>query len=291
MSNHQVHSLCQSVVNTLEPSQFSVMFPIRMQDTDNQLRVKPIGLLGIMQESAILDSEAAGRGLHWFYQRNLGWIVAQIRSIIYKRPMWQQQIRAITWFSEIGSMLCRREFFLVDEANQPLLSASTLWSCIDTSARKAVRLPADLVSAHSVYATRALDVPFRRPVRLQQNHDSWDSEFAVRHRHIDFNGHVNNLCYLEWILETLPHDFEDDYQLSEINIRFQKEIGPGDKVRTLAAEIGQSDKPAKHIAHEIILDPAGQNIASAETIWTRKTKPDFHHRGTILAKHKICEKV
>ncbi len=264
----------QKILEIPDTIKFSITLPLRMQDTDRSLHANPVSLLGIMQEAAILHSETVGRGLAWLTQRGLGWIVAQIRSVVFQIPVWRQEIRAATWFSDISSVLCRREFLLTDKHDQPLLAASSLWSCIRASTRKAVRPPPELVSAHPVYPYRTLNVPFRRPIRLHENHETWKSLFSARHRHIDFNGHVNNLTYLEWIMESLPDTFVASHSLREINIRFHREINPGDQIEACAAGIDESNSGAQRIAHEICLcHPKHLTLASAETMWQTDSHP------------------
>jgi acyl-ACP thioesterase len=248
------------------PGKFQITFPVRYQDTDPRLRITPTALVGIMQEAAILHSEAVGRGIDYLSSRNLSWMIVQTRAQIKKPPAWRTPVRVTTWPSEMGRLLSRREFILSDEEGKPFLTATTLWALMNTQKRRVTRGPAEVGNAYSVFEERALDGPFRRPPHCEN--PQMEKSFIIRRWEIDFNGHVNNLRYLDWMLETLPDDIWEGYYICELNIRYQKEAGPAGSVQALAVELTTDDQRQRRFAHEIRLGDTGEPIAVAETAWT-----------------------
>ena len=248
------------------PGKFQISFPVRYQDTDPRLRVTPTALVGVMQEAAILHSEAVGRGIDYLSSRHLSWMIVQTRAKIQKPPLWRTRVKVSTWPSEMGRLLSRREFILSDEEEQPFLVATTLWAFMNTQKRRVTRVPAEVGSAYAVLEERALDGPFRRPAHCAN--PELEKSFVIRRWEIDFNGHVNNLRYLDWMLETLPDDIWEGYYICELNIRYQKEAGPAGSVLALAVELDPEDKQRRRFAHEIRLGDSGEPIAVAETAWT-----------------------
>jgi acyl-ACP thioesterase len=247
-----------------EQGKFTTKFPVRYQDADPRLLVTPTALVGFMQEAAILHSEAVGRGIDYLSSRNLSWMIVQTRAKILRLPMWRTDVKVSTWPSEMGRLLSRREFVLTDEQDQPLLMATTLWAFMDTGKRRVTRVPAEVGSAYQVFEERALDKPFRRPTPCTD--PQTEKSFAIRRWEIDFNGHVNNLRYLDWMLETLPDDIWQGFGICELNIRYQKEAGPTGSVRAFCCEISTDDQQ-RRFAHEVRLGDSGDPIAVAETGW------------------------
>jgi medium-chain acyl-[acyl-carrier-protein] hydrolase len=240
-------------------------FPIRYQDTDPSLRASLAGLLGLMQEAAILHAEEVGRGMAWLSERHISWMIVQIRARILHRPSWRTRIQVATWPSEIGRFLSTREFQLSDETGRTLLRATTLWAFMDTQARRAARVPPEVASVYAVVPERALEVPFGRPLRAEAY--PWSSDHRVRAGDIDFNDHANNLRYLEWITESLPGELSHDASIAEINIRFQKEASRGQDLVARSAELPAGSEPGRRFAHEIALAPAGDLLCCADTRW------------------------
>jgi acyl-ACP thioesterase len=248
------------------PGKFQISFPVRYQDSDPRLRATPTALVGIMQEAAILHSEAVGRGIDYLSSRHLSWMIVQTRAQIHKPPVWRTRVNVSTWPSEMGRLLSRREFILSDENEQPFLVATTLWAFMDTSRRRVTRVPAEVGNAYAVFEERALDGPFRRPAQCEN--PLMEKSFVIRRWEIDFNGHVNNLRYLDWMLETLPDDIWKSYCICELNIRYQKEAGPSGRVQALSVELTTDSQAQRRFAHEIRLGDTGETIAVAETAWT-----------------------
>ena len=90
--------------------------------------------------------------------------------------------------------------------------------------------------------------------------------FDVRRWEIDFNGHANNLRYLDWISESLPAEVADSFLIYDFNIRFQKEVGLGAKVQVTTEEKEASGDSRKFV-HEIQSREDGEAISCAETVW------------------------
>jgi len=251
------------------PVKFELVFDLRYQDTDSRLAATPRSLLSAMQEAAILHSEQVERGISWLSERRLSWMLVQTRVEFTNFPPWRSRLEVTTWPSEMGRLLSRREFVLRNGL-EPVARATTLWAFMDTARRRVTRVPSEVSGAFRVDCERALERRFRRPaacdpLERQEN-------FPVQRWEIDFNEHVNNIRYLDWMLETIPTDTYRDFVLRELNIRFQKEVGPGMNVFAGIMELPGTDPEERRFAHEIRVSEPDQTIASAETTWVRPDK-------------------
>lgn len=247
------------------PGRFTTAFPLRYQDTDGRLRATLPALLGAMQEAAILHAEDVGRGIRWLQERAHSWMIVQTRARLRRLPVWRTTVHVTTWPSEMGRLLSRREFRLADDQGNALLEATTLWAFMDTARRKVCRIPAEVSRAYEVFEERALDERFSRPAA--PGPDAHEKQFVVRRWQIDFNGHVNNLRYLDWMIEPLPDEVASGHRLQELNIRYQKEVGRDSTVCARVAELEAAGPRQRRFAHLICRGPAADAIASAETQW------------------------
>lgn len=55
--------------------------------------------------------------------------------------------------------------------------------------------------------------------------------YTIQRRDIDTNGHVNNLHYIDYALETLPEDIYNSNEFDNIEIHYKKEIKYGETIK------------------------------------------------------------
>jgi acyl-ACP thioesterase len=87
----------------------------------------------------------------------------------------------------------------------------------------------------------------------------------VRFRDLDVNRHVNNVTFVEWVLESVPPSFLNERDLAFIEINFIGEALLGDTVES-CAEPGPSGSEA--FLHRIVRAGGGQELARAQTVWS-----------------------
>ena len=102
-----------------------------------------------------------------------------------------------------GRLIATRCFQGADGAGAEVLQAHSEWLYVDMKAQKIAKLPetfADLVPADTP------DILFDdiggKFTQLPEVTSS--VEIRVRQSDLDFNDHVNNVHYVEWMLETMP---------------------------------------------------------------------------------------
>jgi acyl-ACP thioesterase len=70
--------------------------------------------------------------------------------------------------------------------------------------------------------------------------------FEVYFKDIDTNHHVNNTLYVEWAIETFPHDIKKNYRIRNLKVNYLKETNLGDKI-TSNLQLDKSDDTVKAI--------------------------------------------
>ena len=49
---------------------------------------------------------------------------------------------------------------------------------------------------------------------------------------VDFNGHANNITYIDWSLDDVPHEIYEGYRITDVRVEYKKECLPGALVET-----------------------------------------------------------
>ncbi len=239
---------------------------VRYQDVDAGLRCTPICLVSGMQEAAILQSEDLGRGMAWLAERQQVWMIVQTLLHISRLPEWRSSLRITTWPSDIGRLLSRREFVVAD-ADGECARATTLWAYVDTARHRVTRVPPELSGAYPVDPQRAIPGPLPRPTRIDRA--GVEDARPVRRADIDSNGHVNNLRYLAWMLDSLPADLAAGARPIRLNVRYQRETGPGERVTARCQELPIEDEGSRRFGHEVLLAGSKERISIAESVWVQ----------------------
>ncbi len=95
--------------------------------------------------------------------------------------------------------------------------------------------------------------------------------FRVGFHHLDWNDHLTNTFYPQWMLEALPPDLLRDGRLRSLDISFSGEARLGDRLEAFAAPRPQKsgDEPvgSASAAYRHAVRREGQTLARMDTEW------------------------
>ncbi len=216
-----------------------------------------------LQEAASLNAEALAFSRSNFAAEgeNISWVLTRLRVQMARFPRWEEKVRVVTWPSGGRRVAATREFELRDAAGARLGVATSEWMLIDLASRRIVAIPEQVFACvQGERPPRVLgDAPFGK-LRWDCRETSGAQVFRARRGDIDLNGHVNNVHYVEWLVETVPPgagcctDFE---------IVFRSETLAGEEVRAEGVEV----EPGVY-AHRLSA-PDGRDHVLARTRWMR----------------------
>ena len=139
----------------------------------------------------------------------------------------------------------------------------------------ATRQPVDLFSVNDGvlkdYVEAEKECPIAKPSRVRISDEAKLTRTLVaQYGDIDMNGHVNNVHYAEWMLESVPADFAAAHRPVEMEIVFRSETLRGDFVvsRTLPGPAAPDGSPT--FIHRVS-DPSGRDHVLASTRWRSAT--------------------
>ena len=169
-------------------------------------------IANLFQEVA--NNHAFNRQLDFYNMRERGlfWVLGRLRLTLLRRPLWQETVFANTWVSRMAPF-AHRHLEMLDAAGLPLAYAYSIWSPLDAITRKPRRLP-DVEVPLSDKTT-----PLRAPDKIVMAENGAVSfEKKVTYSDLDMLGHVNNVKYIEWMLDDLYQQTEKiPYNTLEIN--------------------------------------------------------------------------
>ncbi len=216
-------------------------------------------LCQFMQESAWKHAENLQIGFLHLGQKNLGWVLLRQRIKMDIFPKWGDTIQVTTWPARKDRLLYYRDFKITNAQNETLGIATTVWLIIDMLQRRPQRMNFEFENEFLKY-----DQIFPDRLDKLQNFESGElsNSFQVGYRDLDVNEHVNNVRYLEWILESFSIDFYKSHYLADFEINYLNEALYHDKIRCFLNKNGDNE-----YFHTIRREGDGKEICRAKTIW------------------------
>lgn len=160
-----------------------------------------------LQEAASLNAEELGFSKVDFDAAgaNLTWVLTRLRVRMDRLPAWGERVTVLT-FPRLGRRITAfRDFELTDGTGARLGVATSEWMTIDLGTRRVAPIPEGVFALANTVRTPVLgEGAFTAKLRFPEVAAAAEQRFRAQRSHIDLNGHVNNVHYVEWMLETAP---------------------------------------------------------------------------------------
>jgi len=206
----------------------SVEYILDSNDVDTRERMSPVALCNYMQNLASRAAEKRGYGYTFMQENNFVWVLVKISARVVKYPLWNEYVRLQTWVRGIDRIKTDRHFILYDKAGNELAYAITEWAMIDFRQRRP-QIIEKFVDKAKTLDDKTADVNLPSKIKGLTNPVFYSSRNIV-YSDIDVNGHVSNVKYLEWFLDTYEYDFRHNHLLEEFEMNFLSECKYGQSV-------------------------------------------------------------
>ena len=182
-----------------------------------------------LQEAASIDAENLGFSKSNFDQQgmNISWVLTRLVVKMMRYPTWEEDITVVTFPRGGRKIVAWRDFEIKGADGQIIGLATSEWMLIDLATRKIVPVPKEVLEA-SYFGTESVlgAEPFTQRLKFPQDSIVENGgTFKALHSYIDLNGHVNNVHYVEWLLEPLK-----GIQPKGVELVFRSETLAGDDV-------------------------------------------------------------
>ncbi|WP_295731496.1 acyl-[acyl-carrier-protein] thioesterase [uncultured Limosilactobacillus sp.] len=235
----------------------------KLQHQVNYYECDPSGHLSLSTLVAlmILASEKQNAQLgvdeHVTKQLGGGWVIIDYEA--HFEQAWPSENDVIQFETQIvayNKYFVVRQFTIKDHDEQIIGTVNGLFIYMDLAKRRMTKIPDKIMAPYE--ATSCLRLPkVARPDKVALT-DAWQTQqYRVRYFDIDYNGHVNNARYFDWMLDTLDHDFLKKHQIVEMRMNYEHEVRPETMVKSFVTA-PQIDVDGDYITHHKILVEADE---------------------------------
>ena len=185
-------------------------------------------------------------------------------------PIYKEKIIIRTWLSRYSPIRGFRENIIFDEKRNIIGRAKGLWMFYDIKKRRPVQIFDDIRNKWSSSDEECIHHDIT--TRLESTNSSIHArEFKVNRFDVDMYDHLNNIKYLQWLLESTPELITDHFHLKSIDGRFIAEAHYGDRIFSFI----ENDSRENSFVHTIKTERDNSVCATAKTVWEpRITTPE-----------------
>ncbi len=218
--------------------EYSRDYFVHYYEVDANRRLTLPSLVKYFEDVAILHSASRGFGLEYYAENHCVWLLMKWSITIHSLPVFGETVRVSTGVHALKRFLADRVFSLVSADGVLLAEGRSNWVFIDTERRRPVRVPDSIVSGFSPESV--LDADFVAIPDVLPIASAAPSRRAVcgSASDIDTNGHVNNVSYLNWAVDSLPHDFSLGRSPRTFSAQYRKELAPGAQAEVITSADG-----------------------------------------------------
>ena len=211
-------------------------WPVRTYECGPDGAASMAPVCNYLQEAASLNAETLAFSKSNFEAagENISWVLTRLKVRMARFPKWGETVSILTFPRGGRRIVAYRDFVLTGADGDELGRATSEWMLIDLASRKIVAIPDGVFAAANTVREPVFgEEPFAK-LRWDCKAESPDAlVFRARRGDIDLNGHVNNVHYVEWLMESRP---DAAGPCRELDIVFKSETLAGEEVRVESVE-------------------------------------------------------
>lgn len=208
---------------------YSQKFKLKYGDIGKSNRLNIKSLISYLQEMAGAHSSLAGYGLNDIPNTHVTWLLLDWKVKMFYHPKYDDEITIKTWPRVLEKFYSYRDFEVLDKNNNLVAIASSKWLLLNTETKKIERITDKIINSFGVEDKKVFEEKLEEKPIIPSNL-CLNFEYIIQRRDIDTNGHVNNLHYIDYALETLPEEIYNSNEFDNIEIHYKKEIKSGEKI-------------------------------------------------------------
>ena len=215
-------------------------------DVGTNGQISLTSILRYFQEAAFIHANNLGVGYNILSEQNIFWALSSMwLETDNKLPGFNEQITVKTWPRGVNKLYSLRDFQLFHNKME-IARASSQWLLVDVKSKRIVR-PDRFMETIPFSENRVFNNDFSpiEPIKIK----NLTEERKVRYSDLDINRHVNNIRYVEWILDTVNERFGET-NINSIRLHYLSEFIDSEKIIIYCEQTDCTNKIKVEIDHD-----------------------------------------
>jgi medium-chain acyl-[acyl-carrier-protein] hydrolase len=208
-------------------------------DVDILGRLRPQMLFSYLLNSAWNHTRGTNYGYEALTAKNLIWVLIKVQIVIKRLPEWGEHIAIRTWGKETVRFYALRDFIVLSEAGEKLVSATSSWMILDQTSGRPKRFDPKTDSFPWKPGKDEIVTGLEKVQGI--NGGKKLAQFRVCFSDIDMNRHVNSAKYLQWMIDSHSYGHLENTELRAVDLSFLSEALPNDEVEVFSEETDEQE--------------------------------------------------
>ncbi|GHV87110.1 acyl-ACP thioesterase [Spirochaetia bacterium] len=217
-------------------------YPIPFDAIDTSDRLTAAATFDFFQEAAINHAEQLGVGREALVKTGQVWVLSRISVRWDRRPKWQEEVIVRSWPRGWEKLFALRDYDIRDAKDRPIVRGRSGWIVLDMEKRRPLR-PQTVMA--NLPLNEGLDALPEGPAAVETHADfKRIGERTAAYSDIDYNGHVNNTRYIQWVQDSITGGVLENAAQMRLDINYLSEVKFGETVELWSADINSAEAAA-----------------------------------------------
>jgi acyl-ACP thioesterase len=157
--------------------------------------------------------------------QGIAWVLAKMQIEIVNNKPLTDTVTVHTWPVEVSKLQFRRDFEVYTASGELYARAITQWVIVNMTSRRVEKIPDFVAALHPHNPKYSMpESKWRIEAQLEAPHLA---DLFVTPADIDINKHVNNVRYVDWVMDSVPMAFRN---ATALEILYRAEAVEGERL-------------------------------------------------------------
>jgi acyl-ACP thioesterase len=210
-------------------------YPVGFTSVDESDGLTLAAAFDYFQEAAIRHAEDLGVGRESLGRTGQGWVLSRMSVAVERRPRQGETVTVRTWPRGWERLFAIRDFDIRDSSGSPLMRARSCWLIVDREKRRPLRPQATMDTLPLNAGLDAL-ADGGGGLMIRENLVKIGERRAA-YSDIDYNGHMNNARYVQWVQDITEGDLLVQGKTMRMDINYLSEVKNRETIELWSAPI------------------------------------------------------
>lgn len=220
------------------PRDYTWPVTIATYDAGPDMRLRPAGILKLQQQIGELHLSEGGLDYRTLAREGLAFLLTRTNCVVHRMPVLSEAVKIRTWHRGNRGAQFYRCYEFVDADENKLVESVTAFALVDVRSHRLLRPDAFDRFGLVTQPERQSGCPDPAKWRLPEGMAP-AGECRVRWSETDWNGHLNNTVYADYLCDFLPGGMKGR-RITGFSVAFVREAAEGE-VLHLTARAGEGE--------------------------------------------------
>ncbi|MEM1218169.1 MAG: acyl-ACP thioesterase domain-containing protein [Bacteroidota bacterium] len=245
---------------------YRIRFSVRTYEVDKNKTMPLPALVKLLHEAAMQNVLHLKLSVWDLEPHGISWVLIRMRIEVSRYPTLGEDIEIVTHPSGFDRFLTHRDYRVFDREGNEIARSSSTWLLMNMETRKIARLPQFILDFSKQMPPKETCLAPPSAALPELGQTSHLMKTTVQWHELDWNGHLNNMYYVQWIMEASGTQRLEEQEVYELDIIYKQEAILGEKIRSELSPSGQ----AQTLLHRLS-GPEDRELAVARSYWRTKS--------------------